>query len=1444
MANLLLARNWSFETVDESEVPADWISYGLDSLNAYESPPAPYDGDRTCRPIIPVLTPAGLGQEDISVLQDTNVTLTFQHKLDGEPDEEILPPYPFLIVTITRTDTNAVLYESDPIYGDGAFNDWVEFTSGPVAVGAAVIGTSIPIAFKIELDPAGENVNGGSTDYFHLDAVVLEGTAGDGGGGEEEDPTTPPTGADGSGGFAVTSLELAVIRPLGTVNLDTNPSFELTLTPWAATGGGASISRVTEYAFFDSYAMEIASSGSYGAAVRLYSLTVDSVYSWSVFVQGTKDDTGRIRMVDATTEEELDSFAFPVTGKPQRVWLPEVTIQSAGTPWAAGSRNIRVYIEVWGTAPTLYADGIQLELGPCTSYCDGEQEYCTWTGTPHASTSRRLWQTLYDEGVIHLGEIVPLLNYGSITGYQISGFGMPPVEILKTPRGTGPGSFHQGIRYNERQMMISLHLDGEDPQADDIRTYEYEFALMELRQWLLDLIGPERVYDNAQFVLLAMSDPDPRKAKILQITCALSQGFGMEGVIVSYEKVVAVIEAAYPFWRSINTHVVAANLYTPLFDAQAIMHREGSGDTAVWDNMDTGLGPLGDNQVVNHIEYDADGNPIAAGAFQGAGSSPIDVRCIALYDKVTGWNSLGLDSSNLGADTVFNKVVRDPETNDLYAVGKNVVYEGDDLHCIIKYDYDTATWGPLGQGLVADTAGDTEEIYDARIIGRIIYFVGTFTQIAALTGDPYDEATLSRYVAGWDMDNEEWLALNPGDVPSSIPNASFEDYDVAGDITNAKEGWYFRQEATVGGQTMTRLNTPLTAPDGTYYVRYTHANGTGGLMCHIALKPETDYLLTFRINAAIGVQVTPLLQAWNRLENHSSADYSGAGNSDTQAILNASFEDDDLGVGTPAHWTATNATTEIVAVALSYTGTGDGLYTVEVGSQAVKVTPTASLGGISQDFELPLRSFEFRLSMAVDTFATGTRTYQLAIYAINTETEAEILRASQTVTFAPGESGGAVKRVWLPITASTYTSHRIYIRKFDESADTAFTVDDIRTLALGRDSIFYVGYNTHGTITCDGTWKAVSFAFRTGPTIPYERVIPAAVGFSVGGVLVEVNVDDWRITERGGGPLTPHALTGARGLLGYAAGLTEDDEENPVIAGYFDDAGLYPANGIAVWDVARQRWKKNVGFAINTYDEVVHIEARTIYRDSSRYLASGIGWNGDHSKSHVVLVAMSAWPNWYELLSRPDEPIEHFRKIGATYHTFGPFTKAGVGGALYGRLQRDGYSAWDGADAWELFDLDLPGNAKDVQDDGSDLFVGFDGAGTVYVPADTSITNERSNLAYPVITITRTGGSLLRLLGITHKTLNLTIGLNYDMGPDEALTIDTRPDTKGITSSLYGPRNGALVATPANLSAFARFHLVKGVNVFSVEVMGDGDNADIRIRYTNEYISIDGIVKE
>lgn len=194
MANLL--RNGNFESatlVSGNDVIDDWEGINLEVEPILRRDlvfgDGPFEGDYFAEVYVPSATPpdnviGGISQGDatsIAALQNTTVTITIRHKLDGEPDEEIDPPYPFLTVILERIDNSQVLYTSPDILGGGKALEWEEFVSAPINVGAATTGIGVPLKLKILL-----NGNESNTDTFWLDAIILDGTPPD-------SPLPPPT---------------------------------------------------------------------------------------------------------------------------------------------------------------------------------------------------------------------------------------------------------------------------------------------------------------------------------------------------------------------------------------------------------------------------------------------------------------------------------------------------------------------------------------------------------------------------------------------------------------------------------------------------------------------------------------------------------------------------------------------------------------------------------------------------------------------------------------------------------------------------------------------------------------------------------------------------------------------------------------------------------------------------------------------------------------------------------------------------------------------------------------------------------------------------------------------------------------------------------------------------------------------------------------------------
>lgn len=197
-----------------------------------------------------------------------------------------------------------------------------------------------------------------------------------------------------------------------TVNLVTNPSAELTVSPWF--GGGTvppTLTQSTTQAKFGSNSVKV--TWGTGGALPLAEydvagLTVGTQYTASLYVYVP---TGSPDVFIA-----LGGIGFGTSAGVKDQWVRLTYTDSAiSTTWG---------IQVWpSTSPTsgqlVYIDGFQVEAGPtATTYCDGTQAACEWDGAAHASTSRRLPELpYYDVGISYDDSTVAnLINITRVTG--------------------------------------------------------------------------------------------------------------------------------------------------------------------------------------------------------------------------------------------------------------------------------------------------------------------------------------------------------------------------------------------------------------------------------------------------------------------------------------------------------------------------------------------------------------------------------------------------------------------------------------------------------------------------------------------------------------------------------------------------------------------------------------------------------------------------------------------------------------------------------------------------------------------------------------------------------------------------------------------------------------------------------------------------------------------
>jgi len=172
-----------------------------------------------------------------------------------------------------------------------------------------------------------------------------------------------------------------------------------------------------------------------------------------------------------------------------------------------------------------------------------------------------------------------------------------------------------------------------------------------------------------------------------------------------------------------------------------------------------------------------------------------------------------------------------------------------------------------------------------------------------------------------------------------------------------------------------------------------------------------------------------------------------------------------------------------------------------------------------------------------------------------------------------------------------------------------------------------------------------------------------------------------------------------------------------------------------------------------------------------------------------------------------------------------------------GLVYISGTKVWDGS-AWRTMDIALPGgwSVMATLNASGNFYVAFNNGATVTVSGvgTTTITNPSSALAYPVITLKRTGGTSATIQMIRNETTGKQLNFNYALADGETLTIDLRPGRRAITSSAFGAALSAILPN----SHFSSFALAPGSNTISIYVVPAGSpTVTCGMRWTLAYAS-------
>lgn len=286
------------------------------------------------------------------------------------------------------------------------------------------------------------------------------------------------------------------------------------------------------------------------------------------------------------------------------------------------------------------------------------------------------------------------------------------------------------------------------------------------------------------------------------------------------------------------------------------------------------------------------------------------------------------------------------------------------------------------------------------------------------------------------------------------------------------------------------------------------------------------------------------------------------------------------------------------------------------------------------------------------------------------------------------------------------------------------------------------------------------------------------------------------------------------------------------IGGAFGAAGaLTAANGIVKWDGST--WSAlSTGIAgLSAFVTAVEIDtAGNVYLGGEFTTAGGVTCNS---------IAKWNGTNYEALGSGVSIPVGTVIDVNTmAIASDGNIFAGGTFSIAGGRTLTDCMAIWNGT-TWQDFPCDLPGTTvvNDILFVGDDLYIGYSDAGTAAASSLNTVTNTGTAISYPVIYVSRLGGTEGTLKYIKNETTGATLYFSYALRDGETLTIDCRPGYRTITSNVAGNVVGRSLLSGSD---FAGFYLLPGSNNISVFATKTGSTITSYMTWPITHHSIDG----
>lgn len=489
--------------------------------------------------------------------------------------------------------------------------------------------------------------------------------------------------------------------------------------------------------------------------IRVHTTTLTAAWGWSL------DD---VNFTAPTLLEVIDS---------------EWSLYGVSIPAAQANGSNELYIRQSGAgALDLYLDGIQVEPkdGYYTTFCDGTQPGCEWTGAAHSSASLRSPDSRAGGRVLDLED-----DYGfNVSG--MSGTGTAPQELFIDSYSQLPGGELNSRKINSRVITLNGFIDGTDG-ADFWAKKEAIQALFDPEAFPEDENGEQPV--RLRFVGAAV-----HKEIAVFYEGGLETTITADDPACAREKVAVRFVADDPYWYEIGESAALLDTEdTATFRTVAGRLRS----TGEWDD----LGPphaSGTYGLIQAITEDA--TYVYFGGLFTNFDNIAAADYIVRLNKQTGvWSALGTGGPNSTVDAL----VIGPD-GKLY-VGHEGTVPGNGAGV---WDTVAETWAALGTGLNGIGAAVT-----VSPTGLIVYG-GTFTTAGG-------GAALR--VATWDPVALAWAALGGGlDARVRALLYSQGILYAAGDFTGRLSSWDGASWAIVGVGLDNPAYSLAASPDGRVFI--------------------------------------------------------------------------------------------------------------------------------------------------------------------------------------------------------------------------------------------------------------------------------------------------------------------------------------------------------------------------------------------------------------------------------------------------------------------------------------------------------------------------------------------------------------------------------------------------------------------------------------------------